>query len=551
MTNRILICAFCFLSMMMCSCGKDTESEKEDGKQMPEGAVPLTDFESFRSGNDWAPCFEKAFRKSDCVFVPKGDYDCSTVEVPSGKTIAGAGSGTVFHPIGTVLFSLKGKYDTGIPILAPIADFSRDITLTSAGKLQKGDDIMIVSQRNCMLREGTEGVNYRSEWVLGRTRKTSVFFGEFDTVASMAGTQITTSNPRIFPDYFSDSSREPVPPTDGFLERSTTSVYRLEMVKNVSLKDFSVVGTASCYRVIACQYAKDCTIQDISFSQGVPCFNTEGDESLSLIHAFSCLRLRVKSCSSHFTKSMQNHIWSLNKVYASFSLYNIFRIISCWESGFDSCSSDCATHAFSITRRSSSLTAICSGNCYIRNCRADRNIWSGVTVQQGVWNTELSGNEVTRSGQGICCGGKSTHIFSNRVSTDLPLTTSYYYTHITSTQNGEEVFWGGTGGIVLNEGYSCGTPDRRTVVENNEIKGFYTGISVRDGYEEKNIFEEGYIDIRNNTGSTLKIGVGVYKNAYNKPVRNLDIHISGNSFRYFEEGKPLYVCDGVTGVVSE
>lgn len=530
MRKHLAIKFLCGVLALAWGCSKPIPDRDDEGSKIPDGAVSLTAYSSFVDGNDWAPAFEKAFSEHDIIYIPKGEYVCSTVKVPSGKTVQGTGAKTIFHPTGIKLFSLEGSCETGQAVAEDIPDFGSSCTLKEIGNLVPGDDIMIISQRNCMLKEGVPEVNYEPDWVLGRTRQTSVFFGEFDTAQSVSGTSVITSHNRVFPSYYKDNSREAAPPTDGYLTRKTTSIYRMNMVKGVTLKDFCVNGSASCYRVIALKYAGECTVENIHFTQSEPCYNPDGDENLSLIHAYLCRGISVKSCTSGFSQAMISHVLGLDKTYANFSRYNIFKIISCWDSGFESCRSNCATHGFSITRGSSATTAISGGRCYIRDCYSSNNIWSGVTVQQGVWNTELSGNEVTRSGQGICCAGRCSVIKGNKLSTTLPHSTSYYYTHISTTQNGKTVMFGGTGGIVLNEGYSCGTPTFRTLVEDNEISGFYTAIAVRDGYEEKNIFEEGHMTIRNNRGTDLKIGVGIFKNAYNSSTSDLDIITEGNDF---------------------
>lgn len=110
------------------------------------------------------------------------------------------------------------------------------------------------------------------------------------------------------------------------------------------------------------------------------------------------------------------------------------------------------------------------------------------------------------------------------------------------------VMWGGTGGIILNEGYSCGSSTKRTVIEDNNVSGFYTGIVIRDGYENKNIFEEGHIDIINNIGTNLKVGVGIYKSSYNMGLRNLDILISNNALGLVQGGEEYYISDGLSGI---
>ena len=55
--------------------------------------VVLSDYAANKSGDDWAGAFAAAFAEGDFVYVPEGEYYCSEVRVPGGKTIAGAVSG--------------------------------------------------------------------------------------------------------------------------------------------------------------------------------------------------------------------------------------------------------------------------------------------------------------------------------------------------------------------------------------------------------------------------------------------------------------------------
>jgi len=207
----------------------------------------------------------------------------------------------------------------------------------------------------------------------------------------------------------------------------------------------------------------------------------------------------------------------MEKSYANYSVYNLFKMISCWYCGFKNCSSNCATHGFSITYNfNSGISGIPSYKCFIDGCTSSGNIWSGITTQQGCYCTYLTNNKVTDSGQGVLTGGRNTLIKNNVVSTNLPFTTNYYYTHIS---------FGGTAGIVLIEGYACGS-----VIESNTIKGFYTGILIRDGYEEKNIFEEGDISIANNSVSECVNGFKMKKNKFNTQPRNPSIKLKDNNF---------------------
>lgn len=527
--------------ILMSNCNK-INPNGDDNVVLPEGAVKITQFENFKTGNDWAPAIKKALQQSDYVYFPSGEYNCSQVDVPSGKTIRGAGEKTIFIPLGTVLFLMEGKKDAGTPISMDIVDFSNNINMISASNFKVGDDILIQSQRNAMLREGVAGVNYIVDWVMGRTKEASVFYGEFDVVKTVSGGAMVTEKNRIFPAYYKDKTREPVPPSSGYIERPGTTVHKIDMIKNVTLTGFNINGSAKCYKVIAFKYAKDCSVSAVKYSSSVASFDEAGVFGLTIIHVLYCRGISVKDCHSDFDPKLISTLFSKQKEYSYYSSYNIFRIISSWNSGFENCSANAASHAFNITR-SSGAHGITGGDCYVRNCTSSNNVWSGVAVQQCCLNTEITGNTVTESGQGIVSAGRSSIIRNNTVSTKLPFATEYYYTHISTTQTvgGKtvRVYWGGTTGITLIEGYGCGTANSKTVIENNTISNYFTGISVRDGYEEGNIFEEGNILVKGNTVNSCINGFGLYKNAFNNQMVKFNIEISGNTFSRTGDKQPL------------
>lgn len=511
------------LSVFLCiKCSKDSPEEVDgNGKNpVPAGFTNLTDYASYKSGQDWAPALVQALLEKEQIFVPAGTYPCNAVSIPSGRTIRGAGASTVFVPLGQRLFTLDGGYETAIPIAADIVDFSSTIMLTSAGNFAAGDNIIIRGQRNCMIREGTPGVNHDVDWVLGRTRESSCFFGEMDVVTGVTGVRITTASNRIFPHYYANNAREPQMAITGVLvSRPATTVSKMNMVKDVTLTDFAITGTAKCTIPVFLTYCKDCLVERVIFSTSVEPMSTSGEPSLSVFYGLYAWNTHIRDCEVSFSPAMVALLDAKEKAYVNFSNYNIFRMISCVNSGFEHCRANGGSHAFNITRSAAIAgLGIPSYHCYIRDCTASNCTWSGVTVQQACYETDLSGNTVTASGQGIITAGRNTHIVNNTVSTNLPYSTSYYYTLIAR---------GGTFGIGMNEGYACGTE-----VRNNRVTGFYTGITVLDGYEDKNCFEEGNIVISGNTVTDCLRGFGVYKNPFceNLGRNNLNIEVSGNTF---------------------
>ena len=176
---------FCLSICAAAIIGSCTKENIDSGKTLPSSKIAdITEYAIHKNGEDWADAFEIALTERDTIFVPQGEYKCSEIRVPSGKTIIGSGNKTVFTPLGTRLFIIEGVKHEGVEISSDISDYTNKIYLKQHLDLQPGDDILIQSQRNSMLREGIAGVNYDIDWVLGRTRKSSVFFGEFDEVLS-------------------------------------------------------------------------------------------------------------------------------------------------------------------------------------------------------------------------------------------------------------------------------------------------------------------------------------------------------------------------------
>jgi len=108
--------------------------------------------------------------------------------------------------------------------------------------------------------------------------------------------------------------------------------------------------------------------------------------------------------------------------------------------------------------------------------------------------------------------------FDYTLSTQVSLSMDSYYTHLER---------GGTYGIGLIEGYACGS-----IVQNNTAHGFYSGIAIADGYEDKNCFEEGDFLIQRNTVTDCVRGFTLYKNPQGTALgrRDLKLQIVDNEF---------------------
>ena len=532
---------------------------KNDSLAFDNGSVSLLQFSAYKKGDDWAPALERALALYEEVYVPEGTYACSLVNIPSGKRLRGAGAATIFVPLGVELFRVDGQKSKEIPVARDVVDYSDSIALQSTDGLTVGTDILVQSQRNCMLKEGQEGVNYDMNWVLGRSEKMTVFYGEFDKVKSVEGNVIRTVSPRQFPAYYKDHTREPALPSDGYKEKQFATVAPIVFAHHVQISDFTIQGTSQCYKPILLKYADSCVVDGVRYVSDVETFNEEGTTSLTILRFMYCRDCVLRHAESVLSQGVVDALHAKVKSFDSYSLYNLYKIESSWRCGFEDCSANGATHAFNVIK-SNALASICSGDCFIRRCSSSHNVWGGVKVSQGCWKTEISGCTVSESAQGIVSMGRLNIIRGNKVSTTLPLSTSFYYTHIFRTNNQKDCYFGGTAGIVLAEGYSGGHPDCKTQVEDNEVAGFYTGISIRDGYEAKNIFEMGHIDVLNNQCSGCVHGLGIYRNGFSDFPLDMDLLVKGNRFeRTKQKALPavsiapsaLYVPSGVTGVTCE
>lgn len=464
--------------------------------------VRLTDYASRRTGDDWAPALREALQEADTVLVPAGTYPLSETRIPSGKSIIGDRRKTVFKALSSSLFRAEGSIGKEIPLTEDLPDFSSEIQVEDASPFAAGDLLLLRSQRNCMVREDC------GDWTLGQTaaRKKTCFYGEFLTVSSVEDHTLKITTRTVFPFYRKDCSAETF--REGFATRSASTVQRVQPVRNVFLSGFDVAGGKDCCSIIRFSYACNCTAEDITV------VNPEPLSSSSMLFVMSrCVDCTIRKCNSICTEAMRTAVLNdLEKVYDNYSKYNNFRIISCRGCTFEGCSDNFATHAFSIT-----YSGLPSTHCRIIGCRSLNSIWAGIIAQQNTPWSELVANTVLQSGQGVFAGCRWSKVANNYVRTELPHDTNYYYTHLSR---------GGTVGIAVFEGYA-----RECVVTGNTVSGFYTGIAVLDGYEQRNIFDgKSDLVIENNSVSACITGFSIYKNKYNTDRTYLGITLRDNEF---------------------
>lgn len=147
----------------------------------------------------------------------------------------------------------------------------------------------------------------------------------------------------------------------------------------------------------------DCLVENVTFKTSVESYNAKGEPNLSIVYGLYAWDTAVRNFKAILSPTLLAKLEAKDKVYDNFSNYNLFKMISCTGSGFENCEANGGSHAFNITRSAaaSGRGGIPSIDCYIRNCIVSNCIWAGITVQQACYITELSGNTVTASGQGI------------------------------------------------------------------------------------------------------------------------------------------------------
>ena len=293
----------------------------------------------------------------------------------------------------------------------------------------------------------------------------------------------------------------------GFEMRAGSTLQRIDAVRDTHLKNFTIRVSRACSEIMRIKWAENCTVEQVTFRvSAVP------DDSFMVLKIYLARNCKAVGCRSEYSSALIADLQKrMTKNYDCYSTYNNFRIISSQECVLENCTDNFASHAFNITYSSGGIPSI---RCKIRNCRAVNSVWAGVIAQQCTPWSELAGNTVERSGQGVLAGCRGSKIMNNTVSTHLPFSTDYYYTRIAR---------GGTVGVAVFEGYA-----RDCEIRGNRVENFYTGIAVLDGYEELNVFDRVDAVIADNTVRNCIHGFYHYRNSYNTARGAMHVTLSGN-----------------------
>lgn len=486
------------MSATLQACATESEPTRSD-------RVELTDYEAYKSGNDWAPALAQACRESEYVHIPSGRYTMSAVRIPSGTTVEGDGVSTIIVPKEEFLFRIEGSSESPVALTEDIPDFSNRITVSEAGTFEAGDLVLLQSQRNCMFKEDC------GDWTLGQTMSgnKTCFFGELLEVQSVSGNVITTVAGTLFPYYKSHNAEETVKP--GFLSRQSSTLMKLNAVRDVALTSLSIDSNSRCLRPVRVKYAERCTVKDVTVMSD----EDYEDQSSTLFMIMNSKDCHIINCHSEYSDrlaAMKNK--NIVPTYSVYTLCNNFKIVSSDYCSIEGCTDNFATHSFSV---SYSDGGIPSAHCSIIGCKSENSIWAGVVSQQCTPWTVLSGNTVLNSSQGVMAGSRWSKVKNNRVATNLPFSTNFYYAHISR---------GGTTGVAVFEGYGRGCE-----ISGNEVSGFFSGIKVLDGYESLNVFDgPSDIVISDNDITDCVYGMMISRNKYNNYQGPLGVFVQGNTF---------------------
>ena len=481
-----------------------TEAEAAESTAPPESFVNIKDFQG---GDGWNKALERAFEASDNVYFPKGKYRLETVYLKDNQTIFGDGDETVIEQMSDNLFWIDGKVTASSDLAVDMKDFSNEIETLSNLNARPGDVIYLLSQRNSNI---LEDCGY--EWCQGRAYYSghTSFFSEFLTVKESSGKRIVTEENTIFPFYYKDDTREsdPKKPTSSVADwpyrRKATTVYLVDTADNVTLRDLSIERAHG--RVIVTHWSKDLLIDNVKISTQKGIVPAKKTKFVEIFYSHSAT---VRNCDFVFS-TLPDDVDTYT-TYDEYSNYVPLYIYAGYKCGFDGCSLNFSTRGYSIGKCDKKGI---SYGCYVKNCTSENARWAGINVNSGSYDTTLSGNRITGCAHGIMHGGRKSLIADNEIRGGLPSALSYYYVKPNE---------GGTSGIMLFEGYAV-----ESVVKNNIISEVTTGILIRDGYEDTNIFEIGPISILENTIFDVSNGIMTHRNSHNTGTTKFELTISGN-----------------------
>src|SRR5699024_5131744 len=261
--------------------------------------------------NSWSDAILEAFKNVDRVYFPEGEYNIEPITLPSGVSIIGSGSSTVFvTDSGLDSFSANGSYDEPKNIVVDVPSFTNKIELEDVSGLSVGDDILVQS---CL---DSFDDQYGEEWLLGDS-SLKVPFGEYKVIKDIEGNVITLDSDLLFPKY---------PSTNAGLNNpvgNNSTVRKVNFAKDIKIMDLTVKRSKNG-AVARFDIAKDCVVDNVThINDGY----VSGYTHLAVLSR--CLNVEVRN-SLYKLKHREDIISVLDH-------RNVFKIISSVSSGFKNC----------------------------------------------------------------------------------------------------------------------------------------------------------------------------------------------------------------------
>lgn len=474
----------------------DTQSSKVDL------GANIEQYSKYVQNGNWKNAFQQALLENDKIYVPKGRYPTSVIEVESNKTIYGAGDETVFVPLETVLFRIKGSVGESVNISNDIVDFSNNIELTDSSGFKKDDYIIVTGQRVCL-----DFADSGYTWCLGYATPGAqgLYFGEFAKIKNVQENTLNLYSNLMFPDYLDSKLSE-----TNELARDCTTVQKVNFVENVTFKDFKVEG--KCNPTFNFDYALNCKVENIktevsNYSDGMTGF-------ITFKRSLDCTGLNNKYYRFDDTKPSQHHY------------INVYRITSSQNCTFDGNIAFNCTQPFDVSYATLSIPSI---NAVIKNNVITNATQTGITSHGGTYKLMVMNNNIYSSHQGINSRTKNSVITGNLISGMNESSTLAY-------------------GIALYEGHATDS-----IITNNNISNFGSGIAVIDGVDLGETFTNCNSIISENTINNCYWGVLTNRGSNADRKIPLNLKIAKNTIRVYKKNTSntlggVYLYNNTNGV---
>lgn len=434
--------------------------------------------------NTYTDALNTALLESDYVYIPPGEYDMETnIQVPSNKTIEGAGNDTILNFSGTAnpSFRMIGDIEEVRNITYNVTNFTDEIRLDNVTGLNVNDYVRIRSQRNALSRADSE------EWFLGSktgSGTAKVGYGEYKKIVKIEGDTITLDSSLVYPFYYSHDNGE----VDPVLPNAV--VQKVNFIENVTIKNIRMnrpmYNTAITVRYCRNVIIDNVYLNNVGYTGNLLSGHTNIDRSLDC---------HVINSKYYLNQGITPP--ALNEL-------TIYKIVSSQNCGFDNCISYNAGQTIDITHLSGSIP---STNCYITNCKIYNSQSTGITTHGGCFTTLIKDNLISGDSQGINNRGKKSIIKDNIIKGRINTTD-------TELAYGIGMYQGGTG---------------HSIITGNTITNFKNGIKFIDGgtFPERHMKNLSVI-VSDNIIDNCVYGIEIFR--YSGADEELGILITNNNF---------------------